>query len=297
MNLIRMALPLCASMVTCLLCANMDLVEFETKVHANRDYKSDEVRHYKQFPEIQTSLSGQFACGNFPELLKRISTVSVNAQKIYFVDTRHDTHFELNNKPVAYKFDNNLHLSSDEIVEKEKRAADFLKGQIVTFEPNAMHGEAWNELVESSAVVQDFIVNPDSETKRLYFRLALDEHGPLTDAQVDTFLSLLSEVKKENAWLHINSIVGGGPAVLLVMMEDILQNGSEQSLEAIVGKYDMRFISAAHNTDFLNQPIEDENIDPNAPKKTARAEFLKEFYQFATTRFENQTWSDWKAQK
>lgn len=275
----------------------MNFVEFATNVHANRDYKTDEVRHYKQYPEIKTTLSGQFGSGNFPELLKRINNVSDETQKIYFLDTRHDTHFELNNKPVSYKFDDNLHLSSVEIIEKEKMAAIFLKNKTVIFEPNARHGEAWNEFVESSAIVQDFIVKPDSKTKCLYVRLALDQHGPLTNEQMDTLLLLLSEIESENAWLHINSIVGGGPAVLIAIMKDILQNGLTQSLDTIVDKYDMKFISAAHNTDFLKQPTEDEKVDPNAPKKAERAVCLKEWYQFATTRQENQSWSDWKAQK
>jgi hypothetical protein len=275
----------------------MNPVEFSTSVHANRDYKIDEVRHYKQFPEIKTSLSGQFGSGNFPELLKRINNVSGEIKEIYFVDTRHDTHFELNGKPVSYKFDNNLHMSNDQIIEKERTAAVFLKNQIVIFTPNAQHGEAWEEFVENSSIVQDFITSPQTDVRRLYFRLALDANGPLTDGQVDTFLSLLSEVKDQDAWLHINSIVGGGPAVLLVMMEDILQNWVEQSLETIAEKYDMRFISAAHNTDFLKQPVEGEKIDPNAGKKAERAVFLVEFYNFATTRLPQQSWSEWKGQK
>ena len=135
-------------------------LEFSTKVHANRDYKSNEVRHYKQFPEINTSLSGQFGSANFPELLKRINDISGQTKKIYFIDTRHDTHFELNGKPVSYKFDNNLNLSSDVIAFKEDMAARILKGQTVVFEPNARHGEAWSEFVESSGIVQSFIVSP-----------------------------------------------------------------------------------------------------------------------------------------
>lgn len=274
----------------------MNSAEFATKVHANR-YKTEEVRHYMQYPEIKTSLSGQFGSGNFPELLKRISNVSYGAQKIYFVDTRHDTHFELNNKPVSYKFDDNLHLSSVEIIEKERMAAIFLKNKTVTFVPNERHGPSKDEFVESSGIVQEFIVKPDSETKCLYVRLALDQHGPLTNEQMDTLLSLLSEIESENAWLHINSIVGGGPAALIAIMKDILQNGLTQTLDTIADKYDMKFISAAHNTDFLKQPSENEKVDPNAPKKAERAVCLKEWYEFATTRKENQSWSEWKAQK
>ncbi|MBA3238403.1 MAG: hypothetical protein H0T62_08685 [Parachlamydiaceae bacterium] len=107
----------------------------------------------------------------------------------------------------------------------------------------------------------------------------------------------MSEVKGENAWLHINSIEGGRAAVLLVMMEDILQNGAEQSLETIADKYDMKFISAAHNTDFLKQPIKDEKTDSITEKKAERAAFLVEFYNFATTHLPHQSWSQWKAQK
>lgn len=274
----------------------MNSVEFSTNVHANRDYKFDEVRHYKQFPEIKTSLSGQFGSANFPELLKRIKNVSGEIQKIYFVDTRRDTHFELNGKPVSYKYDNNPHLSPQEIIEREKMAAVFLKGKSVTFTPNVMHGAAWDEFVINSLAAQDFIVSSQTDVKRLYYRLALDEYGPLTAEQVETFMSLLSEIKKGNNWLHINSIVGGGPAVLLAMMEDILENGSKQPLETIAEKYDMKFISSAHNTDFLKQPqVTQEKEDPNAEKKAERAKFLVEFYKFATTRQPNQTWTAWKS--
>lgn len=267
------------------------LVSFPTSVHANRIYQNDQVRHLKIFPHLRISSSGQFASGNFPELLKRIGEIYQG--KIYFLDTRHDPHFELNHIPVSFKYDSVLNLSQDQIITKEKTAAAFYLNKVVTLQPNAMHGEPWEEMITHAAIVEDFIKNQQAENKRVYLRSALDQNGPLSDDQVETFLSFMNKLKSENAWLHVNSIVGGGPALLLVVMAEILQKATENSLETIVERYDTKFISPAHNSDFLNQP---QAQDLEAQKKIALADFLKQFYQYIKTRDEKQGWKDWKSQ-
>ena len=78
------------------------------------------------------------------------------------------------------------------------------------------------------------------------------------------------------------------------MMDDILKNASNKTLESIATKYDEKFISPVHNSDFLRE----RNVsEVNAEKNIARAVFLKEYYEFAKTKDEHlQSWSHWKSQ-
>lgn len=259
-------------------------------VHENRNYEPDQVRHLKIYPVINSSVSGQYGSRNFSKLIELINEAYKGA-KIYFVDARQDTHFELNNRPVSLKRivqnDDNTQFKGDEVVAKEKGVAAYFTNKMVTFVPKEEHGKPWEEMVTQSSIVRDFIENTQWEGRHTFYRFPLNEHGPLTDAQVDEFIELSSRIDAEGAWLHTNSIVGGASAILLILMKDILKNASVDTLEQIISRYE----GAAK---FLNNPKED---DENRQSKIQRTLFIHEFYTFAKTRTQNQRWCDWIASK
>lgn len=256
------------------------------KVHENRNYEADQVRHLSFYKHINASTSGQYGNRNFATLIASISAI-FQGKKIYFIDVRQDTHFDLNSKPVSLKRiipnDDNTRMSSDEVIAKERAAAVQYVGHLVKFIPKEPHGAGFEEFVTQASVVKDFIEHEQFEGKHTFYRFALSENGPLTQAQVEEFLSLAQ--KTEGAWVHTNSIVGDGSAILFIVLMDILRNASTDHLEAIVSR---------------NQGAEEllkfKEDDVSFQDKTARAAFIQEFYRFAKDRAGTQlSWTYWKA--
>jgi hypothetical protein len=252
-------------------------------VHSNKAYPSNEVRHFREFPEIQSSSSGQYGSKNFPELTKRIQTASKQGKIIYFVDTRNDLHFELNGSPVRLEKASGRHITSKEIVDKETQLVrDYLKQYpLVKFEDDR-HGKTKEEVISNASTVQQFI---ETSPNFHYMRFALEEHGPLTDAQVDQYLSILEQFKKEDAWMHTNSIVGGAAAILLIVLREMIENAPNESLEAVLNR----------NEKFKALFKEPKSDDENKELKIARNTFIKEFYTYAATLPQHKlSWTDWK---
>lgn len=264
--------------------SSLDLI-----VHQNKEYTYDQVRHFKSFPKVYSSASGQYASQNLPKLVQLIDEV-YQGKMVYFVDTRQDTHFELNYIPVSLKRivlnDDNTDMKSEDVIKKEKEIAEFFVNKEVKFVPKESHGAPREEKVIHGAIIKDYIENPKWNNRHVFTRFALNENGPLTDVQVDEFLALLDKIKLESAWLHTNSIVGGGAALLFIVMKHILQNASVETLDTIV--------SIKEFSKYFAVPKED---DENRLSKIERTDFIKEFYTFAKTRENHQKWSDWKAQR
>lgn len=262
------------------------------QVHSNRNYPSDQVRHFYPFPGLKSSASGQYGENNFKTLLDTIQkTATDKFNGIIFVDTRLDSHFEINGKCASLKLPEgqdlieNSQLTSQQIVEKEQALSKtYLIGSKVLFVPkkDERAEQDVEEEIQKFRVVKDYV----EEANYRYYRFALDEHGPMTNSQVDEFLSLVKEKQEKDVWLHVNSIVGGASAALIIVMMDVLAN-PQDTLENIIDR--------CHPAkSFLTEPKEN---DINRAKKLERAAFLKEFHQFAQERVENQSWSDWKNNK
>ncbi|MBA2369624.1 MAG: hypothetical protein H0V82_11455 [Candidatus Protochlamydia sp.] len=252
-----------------------------TSVHMNKNYSANEVRHLNIYPSMQSSVSGQYESTNFQELVKRIKEVHEGV--IYFIDTRKDTHFVLNNSVVCLKADDNSQLTAGQIIQKEAQLVNNLLGKMLTFKSNRL--EDRQEEVTSSSTIQQFVEDKKYWGMHLYLRFALERFGPPNDSEVDAYLLLLEKIKNENAWLHANSVVGGDAAMLLIVMEDLLANAAHQPLNEILVKH-------GRSGDFLKTPKED---DENASKKIDRAAFLEKFHMFAKNRSEHSlSWSEWK---
>lgn len=251
-------------------------------VHANKSYGPDKLRHFNAYPSQKFSVSGQFESINFQTLVKKIQ--EFHAEKpIYFVDTRQDTHFELNDRAVRIESDDNRQMNSDQIMEREEKHINELLGKEVLF--TGHHIQDTVEKITSISTVKQFVENPKYGSHNTYLRFAVDTHGPLTDCQVDQYLELLEKTKLEDIWIHTNSIVGGAGAMLLAVMKDILENAASESLPEIIGRY-------GGSGNFLKEPKAD---DENAPQKKLRSAFLENFHTYAKTISEHHLkWSDWK---
>lgn len=266
-----------------------DVSQLDLKVHENRNYPADEVRYFEKYLKISCSVSGQYGSRNVPKLIELITSL-YQGEKVYFVDTRHDTHFELNSRPASLKRillnDDNTGLKGEEVIAKEKKVAEFFVDKIVTFIPKEPHGGPWDEKVTHCAIIKDYIEDPKWNNRHIFMRFALSEHGPMTDVQVDEFLLFLKKVDSEGAWLHTNSLVGGAAAILLIVLKSMLQNPKDE-LKDIISKYEGA-------SKFLDIP---KDSDENRQAKIDRTAFIREFYEFAKTRNKDQSWSDWKAKQ
>lgn len=300
------------------------------EIHVNRLYPVDAIRHWNLYEVFNASTSGQYDSGNFPSLVKEIESQITKVEqsqktpftKIVFINTRQDTHFELNRIPVSLKrIDKQDDLNGkkgEEVIKHEREVAARYLGKKVEFltkdeleekqgteekietkegakkapektcEPKKEKLQRFIEkqqTIENFAHIKDFVEDPLWKNRHVFVRFAMSEHGPLTDIQVEEFMDLLKVMKAQNAWLHANSIAGGGPATLLVVMKAIYENASRASLEDIINSNDK-----AKN--LMEKPKAD---DKNGEAKIKRNEFIRAFYTFAKTSEPNQKWSEWKA--
>lgn len=274
-----------------------DVSNLPPRVHANKEYQPDDVRHFQRYTHINASSSGQYGRQNLPRLVKLIGEVSKGA-KIYFVNVRQDTNFVLNERLASLKRiapnDDNSGMTGDEVEGIERAVAEHFVGQKVQFltrkafdlpSEQWTEKEAWDEQIERGSIVKDFIESREWNGQHFYKRFALDENGPLTDEQVDEYLVLLDEINSKNAWLHTNSIIGDKAAILLILMKDMLENASEDSFDTIIERIE-------GSAKFMEEPKEDVEF---RKEKIARGVFIKDFYAFAAERASsNLSWSDWK---
>jgi hypothetical protein len=244
-----------------------------SRVYVNKSYGENEVRHLRKFADC--SVSGQYEIHNFKELLNQLNV----KEKIYFVDTRQDTHFVLNGRACVIKTDDNSQKSSEDIEKRESDLVKTLLNTTVVFE--GLHTLPTKEQVVSSSTIRQFVENPLYNNS--YVRFALDEHGPLTDAEVDYFQDFLSKIKSENAWMHTNSIVGGAAAILLAVMKRIRESAESKTLDEILAE-DPKF------GDMKKEPKVD---DVNAGKKRERLAFLQLYHAYAQSH-QGLSFSAWK---
>lgn len=250
--------------------------------YVNKDYPSTEIRHFKNFPELKASSSGQYGSKHFPTLLEKIKTHQESP--VFFIDTRDQTHLEINNEIVTIKIDDNLKRTSNEIVERETNLASTLEKTRIVFERDANDKKyEIEDDVRCTCTVPAFIHQNNFENKYHYIRFAMDEYAPLTDVQVQEFLQLQQEIGK-NSWIHTNSLIGGdsNSSMFFILLKDILENAASISLEEITNKYGR----------LTAEPIE---TDKNREKKLERNAFIKDFYAFSKKNQESPlSWNEWK---
>lgn len=258
-------------------------------VQENKYYKPNEVRHWHGSNSLKASVSGQFSKENFPTLCEKIISTwekQIPYDQIVFIDTRQDTHFELNDRVVAIESDNNAGSDAKEIMDREKTLCEQLVGKTVNWVKKERILEGFDtkkvkketlEIVKTACTTFQFVENAGSN----YILFPIEEHGPLTDAQLEEFLTLINTPK----WLHFNSKVGVSAGILLIVIKDIHENATKDALHAILGRHDKK----GH---LSKDPKPD---DENGVKKLARRNFIHQFYNYCRTKEQHHlSWPDWK---
>jgi hypothetical protein len=290
------------------------------QVHVDKKYV-DAVRHLRIFSKVNSSTSGQFDSQNLDLLVQKIREVFKD-NIIYFIDTRDDRHFELNNLAVSKPFliregdsigDDDRTLASEQLENEEEEWVEKLLKQYVRFEGRHIQVKTsfiaslveWvidlcrcehrtkshDAVVTSSATVWQFIEDEKYQNQHVYLRLAVDGKGPLEDEQVDTYLSLLDQ--NQSAWFHFNAKIGGvtEAPMFLVIIKDILENAPTQSFNEILEPYTQMGKNQS-GASYKNPPKGHSEKDLQLQK---RAHFLRNFYTYAKTREDHGlNWSDWK---
>lgn len=257
-------------------------------VNENKYYGSDNIRHWHGSKPLQASVSGQYTNENFPTLCEKIKTTwgnQISNDQIVFIDTRQETHFELNGRAVALESDKNSEKDENEISKREETLCQELVGKTV----NWIKKEQQNLFVKKTKVESQELVTTACTTRQFvekagstYIRFPIEEHGPLTDDQLEKFLNRIGTAKQ---WFHFNSKVGVSAGIQLLIIKDIYENATKDSLQAILNRNDKK-------SHFSKEPkSEDENKD----KKLARHKFIHQFYTYCQTKEQHQLkWPDWK---
>ncbi len=106
------------------------------------------------------------------------------------------------------------------------------------------------------------------------FRLAVRDHSPPADADVDRFVGFVRELP-EGAWLHFHCHAGDGRTTTFLLLYDMLRNAPDLGLEELAAR--QRLLGGI---DLLHTPHD----GWKGPLYDARAAFLDRFHRYAATR-------------
>lgn len=120
-----------------------------------------------------------------------------------------------------------------------------------------------------------------------YVRLTVSDHRAPDPAEVDRFLTLMSQLPKD-AWIHVHCRGGDGRTTTFMTMLDILRNANAVSLDDIL----TRQASVSPYYDLRDIKTDDPVL---IPYYQARLAFIQQFYQYVLARNSGntETWSAW----
>ncbi|WP_300164023.1 phosphatase [Solidesulfovibrio sp.] len=118
------------------------------------------------------------------------------------------------------------------------------------------------------------------------FRIAVRDHSPPADADVDRFVAFVRELPGD-AWLHFHCHAGDGRTTTFLLLYDMLRNAAALGLEELAVR--QRLLGGI---DLLHTPHE----GWKGPLYDARAAFLGRFHRYAATRdFHRVLWTQYQA--
>ncbi len=183
--------------------------------------------------------------------------------KIYYIDTRQESHGFFNGYPASYYVEKNLanyFLHNDDIDEREIEQMNDMLGRQVELVPlgnfDKAHYKPVNLFVSDAQTERQAAENLGFK----YVRLGGTDMIFPSPEVVDAFVELVANLD-ENDWLHIHCQAGQGRTTLFLVMYDILKNpdkslneicerqimlGGSNLLEHKVGEPDDYYIHA-HN--------------------------------------------------
>lgn len=249
----------------------------------------DKMRHFRSFSDVLShtdlnetgvsgryiSGSGQFSSENLKELAPKVRSIAGEVDKIILIDLRLESHGFINTVPVAWKGDQNLDKSIEEIFDDETtRLQDLFIAQEIDGYP-----------IYFIATEQELAIENEFE----HVRLPTLDHSHPRDEIVDEFLNIIKD--NPASWLHVHCAVGKGRTTTFLAMFDMFYNAKDVSFDEILKR--QKEIGGQDFKKYLDTPNKH-------PKKQAlflaRLAFLEKFYQFCHD--ENpyeMTWQEWIA--
>ena len=118
-----------------------------------------------------------------------------------------------------------------------------------------------------------------------YFRLYVSDHVRPTDSEVDRFLEFV-DLLPPGLWLHFHCRGGKGRTTTFLTMYDILRNAREVAFQDII----QRQMALPPHYKLLDERSQ----SPRHVYYQERAEFIRQFYEFARQRRIGLSWSLWQ---
>ncbi len=264
----------------------------------------------KGLENLYMSGSAQFSIIDLKNMLGILSTKH-NANNIYIVDLRQESHGFLDNTPISWYGPHNDE-NSDKSGKEIKQIEDNLLRSLRSQDKDNVTVYLRNKIISPSNTDNATIVNTEgkftpktvvyrsvmdeeevaSRNNVKYFRIYAEDHYPPRPDQVDEFLSFVKKTPK-NHWLHFHCLAGQGRTTTFMVMLDIIRNGHQVTLEDIVKR---QFLMGGDNLfDTQGQGASDLEVS----LRTDRQNFIKTFYQYVNdkTGYAKQNWSTWQKQK
>lgn len=247
----------------------------------------------REMDRLLSSASAQPSREGISVLYAKLRTIAPDANKIYLVDLRQESHGFADGIPVSWyeeKNQANMGKNAAEAELDEKERIKALRGVRTTFVPL---GNA------DKARLQPKTFRPKSMgTEReaaeaagfRYVRFSATDMVWPEDEAVEEFLSFAQSLP-EDAWLHFHCQAGHGRTTTFMVMYDILKN-SDVALEDVVKRH---YLLGGSN--LFAESTEDNWY---AQMHREREKMLRLFYRYVQEKRTNATdlsWSDWKKQE
>ena len=236
-------------------------------------YDTARIVNYRQSEKLHMSGSATFG-------LKAIKTLAKPAKKVKAAltvfDLRQESHGYINDKPMTWSSPNDwglADLNHDEAIQRERRLLlDTPLGSNVA-----------GKKVQSLETEESAVQSRGYE----YIRLTVTSHLRPSDTEVDRFLEAVKALPEKN-WVHFHGREGKDRTTLFMAMYDMLRNAKADSLEDIVKRNE----DLSHDGGLLDLPAHDNAL---YVYQKERAEFLREFYNFAKAHPDGKDmlWTEW----
>ena len=237
----------------------------------------------------QLNVSASSTCSE-KEFENVLLAVPVNANKVYDIDLRAESHGYLDGMSVSWFAASdwgNDGRTQDIILNLEKdQLRNAFKQQpieVYTFDDNINKVGPPIEVHAGKVRTEEQMVRSHGAN---YFRLALQDHFRPDDPDVDRFLEFYKKLPAD-AWLHYHGYAGMGRTTIFMVMHDILKNAQQVSFQDIIKRQALIGI-----VDLSEIPDSKKNWERKA--YIERYQFVKQFYSYVKSNPElKKSYSQW----
>lgn len=241
--------------------------------------------------DLKMSGSSQFSELSMKMILKKLNYNG----PIIDVDLRGESHGFINGIAVSwygYRNWTNRKSSIDAIKQDENSHLDALKDlKEITITKILSHTSdgGINEKKRIQTQIRD-VTSEEEITKRLgigYQRFYITDHARPSDDDIDAFIVFVKQLPKDT-WLHFHCQGGVGRTTTFMCLYDMMHNAKNVSFEDIVQR---QTLIGGRNLLRLSQPD-----NWKFPDSEARANFIKDFYEYAKENSDSfkTSWSQYK---